>query len=109
MFGWEGGQLGIIGESVARRKRKRRRNPEEGYQGWANWETWNVALWISNDEGLYRLAREFRNRSKPYEKFVEALKEIAGKEPIAFETPDGASWTDSGLDTDALDEMIAEE
>jgi hypothetical protein len=26
------------------------------YQGWTNWETWNVALWLGNDEGLYRRA-----------------------------------------------------
>jgi len=33
------------------------------YQGWANWETWNVALWLGNDEGLYRQAvREAQSR-----------------------------------------------
>ena len=30
---------------------------EQGYNGWANYETWNVALWIGNDEGLYRMAK----------------------------------------------------
>jgi len=24
------------------------------YNGWTNWETWNVALWIDNDEPMYR-------------------------------------------------------
>jgi hypothetical protein len=24
------------------------------YQGWTNYSTWAVALWIDNDEGLYR-------------------------------------------------------
>ena len=24
------------------------------YNGWTNYETWNVALWVDNDEGLYR-------------------------------------------------------
>lgn len=28
------------------------------YNGWRNYETWNVALWLGNDEGLYRAAVE---------------------------------------------------
>ncbi len=71
----------------------------ERYNGWANWETWNVALWIGNDEGLYSIARE----SKDYATFRETMRELN-----STETPDGAAWNDSGLDTDALDECIAE-
>lgn len=74
------------------------------YNGWKNWETWNVALWIGSDEGLYSLAKE----SRSYKRFVESLKECGDGMPISFETPDGASWTDSGLDIEALDEMISE-
>jgi len=76
------------------------------YNGWANYETWNVALWIGNDAGLYALARASRRDEKPYAAFVEALKECNNGKPIAYETPDGVSWADSGLDISALDEMI---
>ena len=69
------------------------------YNGWKNYETWNVALWISNDEGLYSLARETRN----YAAFRDILREMD-----ITETPDGVAYNDSGLDIDALDEMISE-
>lgn len=98
--------------TVRRVSLRPRRNPsgdDKGYQGWANWETWNVALWISDDEGLYSMAKQFRNRSRGnYKAFVESLREAAEGTAVAYETPDGAAWNDSGLDTDALDEMIQE-
>jgi hypothetical protein len=28
------------------------------YNGHKNWNHWNVSLWVNNDEGLYRMARE---------------------------------------------------
>ena len=80
----------------------------ETYNGWANYETWNVALWIGNDEGLYHEAR----RCRDYAAFVESMREFGedcgDKTGISRETPDGVAWNDSGLDTDALDEMIEE-
>jgi hypothetical protein len=69
------------------------------YNGWANYETWNVALWISNDEGLYNMAKECRS----YAQFADQMREFG-----FVETPDKVAYSDSGLDTDALDEMIAE-
>lgn len=71
------------------------------YNGWANYETWNVALWIGNDEGLYSMACDYRRHG--YKAFAESIKELD-----SYETPDGVAWTDSGLDYDRLDEMMAE-
>ena len=30
----------------------------EEYQGWSSYETWAVALWISNDRGMYETVNE---------------------------------------------------
>ena len=69
------------------------------YNGWKNYETWNIALWLGNDEGLYHFAKGY----KDYEKLAEALREIG-----TIETPDKVSYNDSGLDIDALNEMLSE-
>jgi hypothetical protein len=66
------------------------------YNGWANYETWNVTLWIGNDEGLYNVAR----RCRTYGDFVSSMKELGGE--IAYQTPDGVSWNDSGIDEDEI-------
>ena len=71
------------------------------FNGWANYSTWNVALYIQNDEGLYEMARDYRHHG--YNNFAESLKELG-----SYETPDGVAWTDSGLDIDELNEMMAE-
>jgi hypothetical protein len=77
---------------------------DESYNGLANYGTWNVALWIQNDEGLYQMAKRFRR--KGYKAFTESIIELGGE--IARETPDGVPWDYSGLDIEALDEMIAD-
>ena len=61
------------------------------YNGHKNWNHWNVALWIGNDEGLYRHCLH--------------LKRIAGSSRRAAEmfcvdhdkTPDGAPYTVSSV------------
>lgn len=80
---------------------------KEDYNGWKNRETWNVALWIGNDEGLYMAAKEHANSDTPYDDFRSEL-ETMGIGNITHKTPDGVSWNDSGLDIDALDDMIKE-
>lgn len=50
----------------ARRIRPRRRASRErraDYQGWKNYPTWNVALHLSNDEGLYDMINEWAQDS----------------------------------------------
>ena len=81
-------------------------NDGETYNGWANYETWNIALWISNNEGLYDIARRCCGPDK-YVRFVEAMQDLAPA-PIAYQTPDGVAWSNSVLDTDALNEMVEE-
>ena len=72
----------------------------EGYNGWKNWATWNVALWLGNDESLYKMARRFVN----YKDLAQALVNCD-----TLATPDGASYTDPELDTYALDEWLMDE
>jgi hypothetical protein len=76
------------------------------YNGWKNYETWNVALWIQNDEFLYGLAK----RCRSYSRFAESMRGDFAQEALklGIETPDGVAWNDSGLDIEALDEMIGE-
>ena len=74
------------------------------YNGWANYETWNVILWISNDEGLNHLAA----RCLSYKEFTDVLREMDDSKPIAYETPDGVSWHDSGVNLYELQEFWTE-
>lgn len=76
---------------------------ENTYNGWRNYETWNVALWLGNDEGLYRMAEQFRRCQKPYDDLVEELRALGN-----LETPDHVAYNDSGLDRDALNDLIRE-
>ena len=75
---------------------------DQTFNGWANYSTWNVALYIQNDEGLYHWAKEYRHYG--YEAFAESLTENG----LSQVTPDGVSWTHPELDTEELDEMLAE-
>ena len=71
------------------------------YNGWTNYETWNVALWISNEEGLYHLARE----SKDYKTFVDCLEACSMNDAT---TGDGVKWNDPAVNVVELDAMFEE-
>ena len=77
---------------------------EKEYNGWSNHATWNVALWINGEEGIHNFAKYFSN----YLDFVAGMKEVNETTNLAFETPDGVSWTDSALDHDELNEIFSD-
>lgn len=59
------------------------------YNGHPSYNYWNVALWIGNDEGLYRLALDCIRRAKTRRQAAEAFVDAIG----GGKTPDGAPWT----------------
>jgi hypothetical protein len=65
----------------------------ENYNGWYNRATWNVALWIGNDEGLYRAAvraaKAVRGRLTSL-----AAREICQELFPSGQTPDGDKLAD---------------
>ena len=71
----------------------------ETYNGWANYETWNVALWLQNDYELYKVAQKYDR----YDALIPRLEYTFGQI-----TPDGVRWMDPTIDTNELDEMLAE-
>lgn len=74
------------------------------YNGWKNRETWNVALWINNDERMYRRAVAYVELafSPNYLEFIKNEKLTLGK------TRDEVLWLHPDLDYDALDDMMLE-
>lgn len=75
------------------------------YAGWKNYQTWNIALWIGNDEPLYRSAcdfmRAYRGRA-PYAAFCRA-NGLDGQR-----TPDRVSFTGSRISYSELNSMMRE-
>lgn len=65
------------------------------YQGHHCWNCWNVALWIANDEPLYRLALDCkRNRTKQGLGAARLFQELVGD----THTPDGARYTHKAVE-----------
>lgn len=76
------------------------------YNGWKNRQTWNVALWIDNDESMYKAAVRFMQDNpdpkNPYMAFIinQGLTEER--------TPDKIAYISSRLDYKALNSMMKE-
>lgn len=79
---------------------------KDRYNGWKNRQTWNVALWINNDEGLYRSARNYmaqrQGKKATYSGFIKSMG--MGQD----RTPDNIAWLGTRLDLPALNEMMEE-
>lgn len=72
--------------------------------GWKNYQTFNVALWINNDESLYRAAVRYCQIAldPSYRELIRILNYEDSR------TPDDVDWISDALDYDALDEMVRE-
>jgi len=62
------------------------------FNGHKNWNHWNVSLWINNDEGLYRLARQCIYQKASRRQAAELFLSNVGPQ-----TPDGAPYTLSSV------------
>ena len=62
------------------------------YNGHKSWAYWNVALWIANDETLYRAAKSVLRASKTKDIAARRLKEYQPEK-----TPDGARYSVSAV------------
>lgn len=56
------------------------------YYGHKNWSHWNVALWLGNDEALYREAIRLK-RKMGTKRAAETLLDL-----LPDKTPDGAKY-----------------
>ncbi len=69
------------------------------FNGHKNWNHWNVSLWINNDEGLYRMARNlvvFKQRSYSKRECAAAMLSDLSAVGITH-TPDGAPYSVSSI------------
>ena len=82
---------------------------EQHMNGWANYETWNASLWIGNDESMYRLAVSYVEQARRFGQAIRFDNLIPALEVnFGQMTPDGVRWMDGRIDTDEMDEMLAE-
>ena len=66
------------------------------YNGHKNWNHWNVSLWINNDEGLYRMAREAIRRAPNLDAAASQMHYDLHHSGNSV-TPDGARYTKTAI------------
>ena len=82
---------------------------ETEYNGWKNRQTWNVALWLMNDEYLYRKAVEYVAERKARGGMARLYSGFIHTMGIERErTGDNIAWVSTRLDYPALNEMMLE-
>lgn len=69
--------------------------------GWKNYQTWNAALYLQNEEPLYRLAREYKRLG------YSALVRILARQGVTH-TGDGVAYADKRVSRKELNEMLRE-
>lgn len=72
------------------------------YNGHKNWNHWNVALWLNNDEELFRAMQSWivaagGNKERAARAFLYALKSGGDYGPAMDKTPDGAPFSISAI------------
>ena len=60
------------------------------YNGHRSWNAWNVALWIGNDEPLYRIAIDCLDQTQTLDAAVNLF--CRGVVCLGDRTPDGAVY-----------------
>ena len=78
---------------------------DQTYEGWWNRATWNVALWISNDEPLYRAACDFMKRYTGKHPYWNFIMDMGLRDQ---RTPDGFKWNGTALRYQELNDMMRE-
>lgn len=66
------------------------------FNGYKNKTQWNVSLWINNDEGLYRMAKEFidaNNNRNDAARDMMLFLELTGQD----KTPDGFKYSKTAI------------
>lgn len=78
------------------------------YEGWRNKPTWAVSLWITNDEGMYEMARDtVRLASEPVEALREYVEQLCGEWLVGEDGRPGADSWPASITSDLLQWALA--